>query len=85
MTASPARQAVLHVQELKDGSWVGNAAWAGRTLTDGAPDGDLVIRRLAARLAALPDGGRPEGVKLTRIPQSGQREDRECDLASLLE
>jgi hypothetical protein len=84
MTAAPARTAVVHLQELRDGTWIGNAAWGGRTLTDAAPDPQLVLRRLAAHLTAMPEAGRPESVKLTRVPQSGQREERELDLGSLL-
>ena len=84
MPAAPARAAVLYVQELRDGSWVGNAAWGGRTLTDGAADAQLVVRRLAARLAAMPEAGRPDSVKLTRVSQGGQREERESDLAGLI-
>ena len=76
--------AVVSVQELRDGSWIGNAAWGGRTLSEGATDPDLVVRRLAARLAAMPGAGRPDTVKLTRVSQAGQREEREADLASLL-
>ena len=84
MTGGPAGAAVLHVQELRDGSWIGNAAWGGRTLTDGGADDQLVIRRLATRLAAMTETGQPQAVKLTRVPQGGQREERETDLASLL-
>ena len=83
-TAAPARVAALHLQELPDGSWVGNVAWGGRTLSDGAPDAQVVTRRLAARLAAMPEAGPPAVVKLTRVPKGGQREERESDLASLL-
>ena len=84
MPAAPTRTAVLYVQELRDGSWIGNAAWGGRTLTDGATDAQLVVRRLAARLAAIPDAGHPTTVKLTRVAQGGEREEHESDLASLL-
>ena len=84
MTAAPARSAVVHLQELRDGSWIGNAAWGGRTITDGATDADLVLRRLAARLVAMPEAGRPESVKLIRIPQGGQREEHEHSVDSLL-
>jgi hypothetical protein len=84
MAAAPDAAATVYVQELPDGSWIGNAAWGGRTLTDGATDPDLVIRRLAAHLAAMPEAGRPATVKLTRVPRDGQREEREADLASLL-
>jgi hypothetical protein len=76
--------ASMYLQELPDGSWVGNAAWGGRTLTDGATDPDLLIRRLAAHLAAMPEAGRPATIKLTRVPRDGQREEREVDLAGLL-
>jgi hypothetical protein len=82
--AGPGGAATLHLQELPDGSWVGNAAWAGRTLTEGATDPDVVICRLAAHLAAMPEADRPTTVKLTRVPKAGQREEREADLASLL-
>ena len=77
-------EAVLQVQELQDGSWVGNATWGGRTLSDGAPEAQLLIRRLATRLATMPEVGQPQLVKLTRIPQGDQREERESDLASLI-
>jgi hypothetical protein len=76
--------ATVSVQELPDGSWIGNAAWGGRTLTDGATDDALVVRRLAARPAAMPGAGRPATVKLTRVPRAGPREEREVDPASLL-
>ena len=76
--------ASMYLQELPDGSWVGNATWGGRTLTDGATDPDLLIRRLAAHLAAMPEAGRPATIKLTRVPRDGQREEREADLAGLL-
>ena len=82
--AGPAPTAVLHVQQLPDGSWIGNAAWGGRTLTDGGTDEQLVLRRLATRLAAMAETGQPQAVRLTRVPQGGQREERESDLASLL-
>ena len=84
MTAAPARTAILHVQELLDGSWVGNAAWGGRTLSDGASDVQVIIRRLAARMAAMPEAGRPDSVRLTRVPRGGEREERDVDLDSLL-
>ena len=84
MPAGPAPTAVLHVQELPDGSWIGNAAWGGRTLTDGGTDEQLVIRRLATRLAAMAESSERQAVTLTRVPQGGQREERESDLASLL-
>ena len=61
-----------------------NAAWGGRTLTDGGTDEPLVIRRLATRLAAMAETGQPQAVRLTRVPQGGEREERESDLASLL-
>ena len=82
--ASGTRTATLSVQELPDGSWVGNVAWGGRTLNEGAPEAQLVIRRLAGHLVAMPDAGRPEMVKLIRVSQAGEREEREQDLASLL-
>jgi hypothetical protein len=84
MSAAPARTAVLYLQELRDGSWLGNVAWGGRTLTDAGTDPQLAIRRLAARLAAMPEAGPPDTVKLTRVPLGGQREERDHDLASLL-
>ncbi len=83
MTASPVRIALVHIQQLRDGSWIGNAAWAGRTLTDGGADADVVVRRLAVRLVALPGAGRPDRVKLVRIVQ-GQREEEEHDPDSLV-
>ena len=82
--AGPAPTAVLHVQQLPDGSWIGNAAWGGRTLTDGGTDEQLVLRRLATRLAAMAETNQPQTVTLTRVPRGGQREERESDLASLL-
>jgi hypothetical protein len=81
---APSGIATLSVQEMPDGSWIGNAAWGGRTLTDGATEPDLVIRRLATRLAVMSPAGGPPTVKLTRVPREGEREDREADLASLL-
>jgi hypothetical protein len=84
VTAAPARTASLYLQELRDGSWIGNASWGGRTLTDGATEPEALLRRLATRLAAAPDAGRPEVVKLTRVPQGGEREERETNLDSLL-
>ncbi len=85
MTAAPTRTAVVHLQELRDGSWIGNAAWGGRTLTDGAQDAQLVLRRLVSRLAAMPEAGQPDTVKLIRVSQSGPREEGEHELGSLLE
>ena len=82
--ASGARTATLYVQELPDGSWVGNVAWGGRTLDEGAPEAQSVIRRLAAHLAAMPEAGRPDTVKLIRVSRAGEREEREQDLTSLL-
>jgi hypothetical protein len=67
-----------------DGSWVGDAAWGGRTLSDGAPDPEVLIRRLATSLAAIPEADRPERVKLTRVPWQGAREEHEEDFAALL-
>jgi hypothetical protein len=81
----PSGIATLSVQEMPDGSWIGNAAWGGRTLTDGATEPDLVIRRLATRLAGMSPVGGPPTIKLTRVPREGEREERETDLASLLE
>ena len=85
MTTAPTRTALLYMQELKDGSWLGNAAWAGRTFSEGASDPELVIRRLVARLGAIPSAGPPNTVKLTRVPLSGAREEHERDLATLLQ
>jgi hypothetical protein len=83
-TAAADETATLSIQELPDGSWVGDASWGGRTLSDGAPDPEVLMRRLATSLAAIPDAGRPERIKLTRVPQSGPREEREEDFATLL-
>jgi hypothetical protein len=82
--ASGARTATLYVQELPDGTWVGNVAWGGRTLSEGAPEAQSVIRRLAAHLVATPEAGRPDTVKLIRVSQTGEREEREQDVAGLL-
>jgi hypothetical protein len=79
-----AQMAVLHVQQLPDGTWIGNAAWGGRTVTDGGTDEQLVIRRLAVRLAAMAESGEGQTVTLTRVPRGGEREERQSDLASLL-
>jgi hypothetical protein len=76
--------ATLSVQELPDGSWVGDAAWGGRTLSDAAPDPEILIRRLATSVAAIPEAGRPERITLTRVPQDGPREEREEDFTALL-
>jgi hypothetical protein len=76
--------ATLSVQELPDGSWIGDATWGGRTLSDAAPDPDVIIRRLATSLAAIPAAGRPERVTLTRVPQGGPREEHEEDFTTLL-
>lgn len=76
--------ATLSVQQLPDGSWVGDATWGGRTLSDGAPDPEVLIRRLATSLAAIPQAGRPERVKLARVPQGGPREEREEEFTTLL-
>ena len=76
--------ATLSIQELPDGSWIGEATWGGRTLSDGAPDPEILMRRLAASLVAIPDAGRPERIKLTRVPQHGPREEHEEDFAALL-
>lgn len=84
MTAAPARAAVLHVQQLPDETWVGNAAWGARTLTDGGASDQLVVQRLAARLAAIADPGPPASVKIVRVPRGGQREEREVELTTLL-
>ncbi len=84
MTAAPARAAVVFIQELKDKSWVGNAAWGGRTITDGGPDEQTVLKRLSARLGAMPDVGQPDVIKLSRIVQGGQREDKDVEFGSLV-
>ena len=84
IAASGARTATLYVQELPDGSWVGNVAWGGRTLSEGAPEADAVVRRLAAHLVAAPEAGRPDTVKLIRASRAGEREEREQDVAGLL-
>ena len=82
--------ATLSVQELPDGSWIGDATWGGRTLSDGAPDPEVLIRRLATSLAAIfawagvPEVGRPERIKVTRVPQGGPREEHEEELTTLL-
>jgi hypothetical protein len=83
-TAPAGGAATVQVQELPDGSWIGNVAWGGRTLSDGAPDPDVVARRLAARLVALPGSGRLDYVTLIRVWKDGRREEREADLTSLL-
>jgi hypothetical protein len=82
--ASGAPTATLSVQELPDGSWIGNVTWGGRTLNEGAPEAQVVMRRLAAHLVAMPEAGRPDTVKLIRVSQAGEREEREQELASLL-
>jgi hypothetical protein len=76
--------ATLSVRESPDGSWIGDAAWGGHTLSDGAPDPEVLIRRLAMGLAAIPEAGRPERIKLTRVPWAGLREQHEEDFATLL-
>jgi hypothetical protein len=76
--------ATLSIQELPDGSWVGDATWGDRTLSDGAPDPELLIRRLATSLAAIPEAGRPERIKLTRVPQGGPPEEREEEFTTVL-
>ncbi len=83
MPTETARAATVFIQELKDRSWVGNAAWGGRTITDGGPDEQTVLRRLSARLGSMPGVGQPDVVKLSRIQQGGQREDREIPFAGL--
>ena len=83
-TAVADHAATLSVQQLPDGSWIGDASWGGRTLSDGAPDPEILIRRLATSLAAIPDAGRPERIKLTRVPQDGPREEHEADFTTLL-
>lgn len=76
--------ATLSVQELPDGSWIGDAAWGGRTLSDGAPDPQVLIRRLATHVAGMPGAGRPERVTVTRVARGGLREEHEEDLGVLL-
>jgi hypothetical protein len=76
--------ATLSVRELPDGSWIGEATWGGRTLSDAAPDPEALIRRLATSVAAIPEADRPERVKLTRVPWQGAREEHEDELATLL-
>ena len=83
MAAETARAAVVFVQQLKDQTWIANAAYAGRTITDGGPDEPVMLRRLSARLSALPEAGEPQIVKLSRIVQGGQREDTEIEFAKL--
>jgi hypothetical protein len=83
-TPGAIQAATLSIQELPDGSWVGDATWGGRTLSDGAPDPEVLIRRLATSLAAIPEAGRPERIKLTRVPQGGPREEHEEDFATVL-
>ena len=78
------RTATVQLQELQDGSWVGDAACGGRTLHEGGSEAQAVIRRLAAHLAALPESERPDRVKLIRVANSGAREERMHDLADLL-
>ena len=83
--AGTGQTATISVQEVSDGSWIGDAAWGGRTRTDGAPDPEVLIRRLATSLAAIPDTDRPKRIKLTLVPQGGLREEREEDFTTLLE
>ena len=78
------RVAALQVQELPDGSWVGDATWGGRTFHEGGTESETVARRLAAHLGALPEADRPQRVTLTRVPRAGEREERDHDLADLL-
>ena len=82
--ATAAPTATLSIQELPDGSWIGDAAWGGRTLSDAAPESEVLIRRLAAHVAAVPEAGRPDRVRVTRVARGGLREEREEDLATLL-
>jgi hypothetical protein len=78
------RTATIQVQELPDGSWVGDATWGGRTFHEGATAAEPVVRRLAAHLSALPESDRPDRATLTRVPRAGAREEGEHDLAGLL-
>jgi hypothetical protein len=80
--AGPA--ATLSIQEVSDGSWIGDATWGGRTLSDAASDPEVLIRRLATSVAAIPETGRPERIKLTRVPQGGPREEREEEFTRVL-
>jgi hypothetical protein len=72
------------VQELPDGSWVGDATWGGRTFQEGGTEAETVVRRLAAHLSALPETDRPDRAKLTRVSRAGDRQEGEHDLAGLL-
>ena len=76
--------ATISVQELPDGSWIGDAACSGRTLSDAAPNLDVLIRRLATSLAAVPEADRPERIRVTRVVRGGLREEHEEDLATVL-
>jgi hypothetical protein len=80
--ASPA--ATLSVQQEPDGSWIGEAAWGGRTLTDAAPDPEILIRRLSTSVAGIPDAEPPERITVVRVPQDGAREEHEEEFAALL-
>jgi len=84
VTTVTSRTATLSIQELPDGSWVGDATWGGRTLTDGAPDPEVLMRRLATSLAAIPDTDQPERIKLNRVPHGGPPEEREESFTALL-
>ena len=78
------RVATLQVQELPDGTWLGDANGGGRTFHEGATEVEPLVRRLAAHLAALPEADRSDRVKLIRVSRAGEREEREQDLAGLL-
>ena len=82
--AVAAPTATLSIQELPDGLWIGDAAWGGRTVSDAAPDAQVLIRRLAAHVAAVPEASRPDRVKVTRVTRGGLREEREEELGALL-
>jgi hypothetical protein len=75
--------ATLFLQTTRDGSWIGNANYApaAATLVEGGADPDVVIRRLAARLAGLQTT--PDRVKLVRLNPDGTREEREAPLTEL--
>jgi hypothetical protein len=89
-TPGAGHAATISVQALPDGSWIGDATWGGRTLSDAAPDPEVLIRRLATSLTAIfawagvPEAGRPERIKVTRVPQDGPREEYEEELTTLL-
>jgi hypothetical protein len=83
-TPMAGQAATLSIRELPDSSWIGDAAWGGRTLSDEAPDPEVLIRRLATSMAAMPEAGPPQRVTLTRVPWNGPREEREVELSTVL-